>query len=108
MDGVIPFSPLRRFSAQAFFDPVEAPAALLSMAHYCGYLSYQHTRHTKYGDCLVAPNEAMREVFVDAVVDALPAAYKKAFTDYVQENMTRVEALQKAYKSWQDVMGALP
>lgn len=108
VDDVIPFSPLRRFSAQAFFDPVEAPAALLSMAHYCGYLSYQHPRHAEYGDCLVALNEAMREVFVGAVVDTLPAVYKKAFTVCVQGGMARVEALQKVYKSSQERMGALP
>eukprot|EP01039_Chlorochromonas_danica_P006637 gene6637-7330_t len=105
-NGAIPFSPLQTFSAESLFDPVRAPDALLSMAYYCGYLSFQYPKHEVYGDVLVAPNDEMRDVFMDAVLQSLPGDYQKLALEWMAKNVPRAVALKDAYDA--HVTGNLP
>jgi hypothetical protein len=100
LDGVIPFTPLKKFSAASLFDKERAPDALLSMAHYCGYLSYQYPKSDRYGDLLVAPNDDMRNIFRDAVLDSLPGAYKREVKEKLAEGEPYFHLLEKFYNAF--------
>jgi hypothetical protein len=78
-DGAIPYTPRGGFTMESLFNRVWAPEALLGMAHYCGYLTYEHPRRAEHGDRLVAPNDATRVMFMNAVLGSLPVTTGRSF-----------------------------
>ena len=98
--GTIPFSPTKNFCAEYLFDPDRAPQALLSMAHYLGYLSFQYPKDEVCGDVLVAPNNDMRDIFMDAVLDGLPGHYKSKAEECIQQGMSPAVAVIEAYEAY--------
>lgn len=97
LDDRIPFSPLLQFSTESLFNERAAREALLSMAYYNGYLTYEYPRHAEYGDCLVAPNDDMREVFAGAVMNHLPEACKLMAKSLMEKGIPKVVAVKQVY-----------
>jgi hypothetical protein len=85
---------------------MRAPDALLSMAYYCGYLSFKYPKHEVYGDVLVAPNDDMRDIFMDAVFQNLPSEYQRVALQWMKDNVQRAVAVKNAYDAY--VAGTLP
>eukprot|EP01033_Poteriospumella_lacustris_P011602 gene11602-8270_t len=77
-----------------------APQALLSMAYYSGYLSFQYPKHELHGDVLVAPNKAMRDLFVTAVLNSLPGHYKTKAKELMRQDESFVDAVTRVYKAY--------
>jgi hypothetical protein len=69
------------------------------MAYYSGYLSFQYPKHERHGDVLVAPNEAMRDLFVTAVLNSLPGHYKTKAKELMRQGESFVDAVSKVYKA---------
>lgn len=76
------------------------------MAHYSGYLTYDYPRDPERGDCLVAPNDDMKEVFIQAVLDHLPTAYKDKFYESISKSVPRAAAMKIVYDALKN--GELP
>lgn len=70
------------------------------MAHYCGYLSFQYPKDEMYGDVLVAPNDEMKEVFIDAVLQSLPGEYQKNAVALAVKYESRASAVKEVYDKW--------
>jgi hypothetical protein len=99
-DGSIPYTPRGGFTTESLFNRVWAPEALLGMAHYCGYLTYEYPRRAEHRDRLVAPNDATRAMFMNAVLGSLPGAYRQEFEARVAQGARRARALRDVYESY--------
>lgn len=70
-----------------------------SSTHYCGYLSYKYSKDEVHGDVLVAPNDEMRDIFMDAVLHTIPREYQVAL-EWKVKNVPRAVALTDAYNAY--------
>jgi hypothetical protein len=98
--GEIPFSPMVKFSIQFLFERKRAPQALLSMAYYSGYLSFQYPKDEVRGDVLVAPNDDMRDVFISAVLDSLPDHYQTKAWELFEQGWSFFAAVSSVYEAY--------
>lgn len=69
LTGGVPFTPSPRFSASKLLVKSTAAEALLSMAYYCGYLTFEYSDDNNRKHRLVSPSEDMRRIFVKAIHD---------------------------------------
>lgn len=70
------------------------------MAYYSVYLSFKYPKDEVSGDVLVAPNDDMREIFMDAVLDGLPGHYKSKAEEWIQQGMSAAVAVIEAYEAY--------
>lgn len=54
----------------------------------------------------MAPNDQMRDIFMDAVLRSLPGDYRKLALQWIAENVPRAVAVKDAYDA--HVAGNLP
>eukprot|EP01033_Poteriospumella_lacustris_P012747 gene12747-9114_t len=100
MDEAIPYEPLHGFSTADLFDGWRQPQALLSLAHYLGYLTVQYPKDEARGDVLVAPNDEMRSVFTESVLRSLPKAYRTVAFAAMAKDVPRVVAVKDAFNAY--------
>lgn len=70
------------------------------MAYYSGYLSFQYPKHELHGDVLVAPNKAMGDLFVTAVLNSLPGHYKTKAKELMWQGESFVDAVTRVKKAY--------
>jgi hypothetical protein len=100
MDEAIPYEPLHGFSIASLFDGWRQPQALLSMAHYLGYLTVQCPKDEARGDLLVAPNAEMRSVFTESVLRSLPEVYQTWAFTAMAKNVPEAVAVKNAFDAY--------
>jgi hypothetical protein len=100
MDEAIPYEPLHGFSTADLFDGWRQPQALLSLAHYLGYLTVQCPKDEARGDVLVAPNEEMRSVFTESVLRSLPELYQTWAFAAMAKNVPEAVAVKDAFDAY--------
>jgi hypothetical protein len=97
IEGVIPFTPLLRFSAESLFDKKEGSTTAICLLY---------PRDDMHRDCLVPPNEDTKEIFVDAFLAGLPNTYRQQFDRMLTEKKPLLEALRDIYNA--AMTGQLP
>eukprot|EP01033_Poteriospumella_lacustris_P016296 gene16296-11652_t len=100
MDEAIPYEPLHGFSTADLFDKRRQPQALLSMAHYLGYLTVQYPKDEALGNVLVAPNEEMRSEFTDSVLRSLPKVYGTLAVAAMAKDVLPAVAVKDAFDAY--------
>jgi hypothetical protein len=104
LGDVIPFTPIHGFTTESLFDSLREEDALLTMAYYCGCLSFKYPKdEDEDGDVLMAPNDDMRNLFMDTVFQHLPCEYQKAVLVEWNEKNSRKQreiALKNAYNDY--------
>lgn len=55
---------------------------------------------------MAAPNDEMREIFIDEVLQSLPGEYKSTMEKWVAANVPRADALKEIYEAYRK--GDLP
>ena len=98
--SAIPYPHFHGFFPDLIFSHRYGPAALLSLAHYCGYLTYEHPLQEEYGPRLVAPNADIKGLFIEAVLRSLPDIYQHEVNVLVATGMSRAAAVTKCYNRY--------
>ena len=98
--SAIPHPHFHGFFPDLIFSHRYGPAALLSLAHYCGYLTYEHPLQVEYGPRLVAPTAEIKDMFIEAVLHSLPDIYQQEVNVLVETGMSRAAAVTESYNRY--------
>lgn len=98
--SALPHPHFHGFFPGLIFSHRYGPAALLSLAHYFGYLTYEHPLQEEYGPRLVAPTAEIKDMFIEAVLYNLPEIYQQEANVLVATGMSRATAVTECYNRY--------